>query len=146
MGRKSTILIVALWAGFLADAAWGGWTSEADMPDVPPWFVVVAIAMLFVIFPLSAVRATASPFQFGPLARWTEARAGTGAYESFLRRLRPTLLIVAGASVAGVAAAARAMSADAPLRDYFPVAFMGGAALSFAAAHVVLKRRGVPGV
>lgn len=142
------ILIAVIWFVVLADAAWQAhflqdWPN--DVGEIPLWFGIVSVLLPVVFFPFFGMRATKSPFYVEGLARWIDARAGAGTYNTFLSRLRPMLLFGTAALILGAVSLARGLSAGADPNRLFVAAFYVSCAVGFFLLHIMLKRRGLLG-
>ena len=144
---KARAVIVLLWAFCLADAAWVGLTVRAGefTMGTTLGFGLFVVLMPPAFFPIASARAKRSPLYLPALARPIDARAGEGATAGFLRRWRPFLMLAAAAAVHGLVLGVRLASAGTATHEWWLVGFDFGCATGFALAHVILRRRGVPG-
>lgn len=140
-------MIVLLWAFCLADAAWVGLTVRADefTKGMSPGFGIVVVLLPLAFFPIASGRAKRSPLFLPALARPIDMRVGEGATARFLRRWRPFLMLAAAAAVHGLVLGVRLAGAGTATHEWWLVGFDFGCAAGFALAHVILRRRGVPG-
>jgi hypothetical protein len=148
MVRKSTIAIVLLWTLCLADAAWGGLTVRADefTRGTSLGFGIAVVVMPLFFFPIASARAKRSPFFAPGLASRIDARAGEGATAQFLRRWRPLLMIALAGAVYGLVLGVRLARAGTATQEWWAAGFFLSAAAAFALSHLILRRRGVPGM
>ena len=145
----SRIVIVALWVLGLVWAAWTGLTvrPEEFTNGLPVFFGVVFGQLPLTLFVLWAwARPEKLLFVHPGIARWIDARAGYGATAEFLRRWRPLLLLGASAAVCALILGGRLVRSGTATHEWWLVGVMGSCAVGPALAHVMLKRRGVPGV
>jgi hypothetical protein len=145
--RKSTVVIVALWACAVGDAAWDATGLRADefTKGMPLGFGVALVVIPLAFFPVAASTAKRSPLFVPSLARWIDARAGEGATADFLRRWRPLLMFAAVAAVHAVVLGTRLANAGNATHEWWMVGFESALSAGLALAHVILRRRGVPG-
>ena len=141
-------VIVALWVLSLADSAR---TAVTERPEeftkgMPPWFGLVGVLLPLVFFPLASTWGKSSPLLHPGLSRWIDARAGEGATADFLRRWRPLLMLGVVAAVHALVLGTRLLRAGTATHEWWLVGFMCSCAAAVTLSHVILKRRGVPGV
>lgn len=146
--RTSSLVIVALWVLSLADSAR---TAVTERPEeftkgMPPWFGLVGVLLPLVFFPLASTWGKSSPLLHPGLSRWIDSRAGKGATADFLRRWQPLLMFGAAGAVHSLVLGVRLAAAGTATHEWWAVGFICSLAASFTLSHVILKRRGVPGV
>ncbi|WP_431263691.1 hypothetical protein ACQ859_27770 [Roseateles chitinivorans] len=150
-GRRSTALIVAIWVGLLGvnllgPSAESGRTFCAASMPVPREALVFLLVMPVLFFSIGAFWTKRSPFLSPWIADLIDQRLGAGGSHAFMARLKP-LLLMAAASLVGSAQLAMSCWQSGP--DAFNWAvpgFLASASIGFALSHVILRRRGVPGV
>jgi len=101
--RWSSFVIVGIWAVAYIPFVMNFFSLPARecLPQYPPSFALIAIALPIVVFVFGACRFSQSPWYWYPLARFIDSRAGEGTYESFLVRFRPLLFFGIGGPIEG---------------------------------------------
>lgn len=141
--KRSTFLIVGIWmAGYIPLTL-----SLLDAPvrecasHYPVSFALARIILPLIVFGIGAVAISQSPWYIPGLASLIDARAGNGAYESFLVRLRPLLFFGVGGFIDGLHhlwwCQQTGVQASIQSNGWFYVS--GGAA--FILLHVILRLR-----
>jgi hypothetical protein len=144
--KASTLAIATLWTVALLGSAWSSLgareydEARAALSQVP----ILPQLLPIPFFAVMAWRAPYSPFFNPGLARLVDARAGAGAFETFLARLRPLLLFGVAAVLGAVLETCSSVARGASLRSEVNVFFLAGG-IGFILAHWILRLRKVRG-
>jgi hypothetical protein len=106
MPSASTLVIAAVWVF----AIWAAIHGATDMPsqempfsgEMPPLTIATIILLPVLVFGAGAVWMRNAPFYHPKLAQAINARLGANAFESFLVRLRPMLVLALAAILPGL--------------------------------------------
>lgn len=150
---KSTALIIGLWIAFIALNVLS-LTSGPDrlfcslptpMP-IPPEMRLFMLVMPVLVIGVGSFWTKRSPFMSPWLASLIDQRLGAGGTVAFIARLRPLLLFsVTSFFGAGVLLGACGLGDASPV-DWTMPGFLASTGIALALSHVILRRRGIPGV
>lgn len=148
-GSKQSAVIVGLWVLVVGSSLLhlqpppSPLTCGAGEGLQPPWFVLLLPP---IFFGASAWFAKRAPFDAPWLAALVDEKLGVGSYANFLQRLKPMLLIAAGAISSAGVLMAQCMNGGLGVGNNFHAAFALSAGVAFALSHAVMRWRRVPGV
>lgn len=106
----------------------------------PVWPLLLPIPVFVVV----ASRVQRAPFFHPELAKYIDARAGSGAFESFLVRLRPMLMFGISVMFSAALQIWKSSRHDEPLANGASV-FLLSSGIGFILAHCILRARKVAG-
>lgn len=144
--KTSSVAIAVLWTLPLVASVWGA-LSAPEYDEARTVLSRAPILLQLLPIPFFAVIAWRAPhsFFFNPgLARLIDARAGVGAFESFLVRLRPLLLFGVAAVLGAAIEALSSFGRGAPFRSGVNLFFLASG-IGFILAHCILRIRKVRG-
>jgi hypothetical protein len=146
--RISTAVIATLWAFALFSNLWATFPSGHAghcLPQTgsPPPFLLLVPILVFGGWALIAP--PQSPFYNPRLANLVDAKAGPGAFEAFLVRLKPMLLFGISAAIGGGLGAWNCLQLD-QLTIGTEALFYLSAGFAFVLAHSILRYRKARGV
>jgi hypothetical protein len=148
-GRKSTALIVGIWVAFIGlnvlSLASASDRLLCSMPMAPETRPILLVMPLLVIG-LGSFWTKRSPFMSPWLASLIDQRLGVGGTVAFMARLKPMLLFSVTAFIGAGAMLKACGQGDASTVDWTLPGFFASAGVALALAHVILRRRGIPGI
>lgn len=147
-GWKSTVAIVAIWIVVIGWGLLGVARPSATLlcaAPMPPGLQSLVVLMPLVVFVAMALFSKRSPFASPWLASLADERFGAGSHDRFMVRLKPLLLFSASGFVGAATLAMGCRQAEAAYPG-MPVAFLSCSGMGFALAHVIMRRRGIPGI
>jgi hypothetical protein len=148
---QSTALIIGLWVAFIGlnvlSLTSGPHRVFCSLPvPIPPEMRLFMLVMPVLIIGLGSFWTKRSPFMSPWLASLIDQRLGAGGTIAFIARLRPLLLFsVTSFFGAGALLSACAQGGAAPI-DWTMPGFLASTGVALAISHVILRRRGIPGV
>jgi len=148
-GWKVTLAVAGLWAVGIGSSLPG---LASPLPPMMcsdlvgadlPWFVLLLPPVMFIGM---AFFIKQGPFEAPWLAALVDERVGAGSYENFMLRLKPMLLMSAGALAQAVVLAVQCSHERDGAALPMSVGFMLSGSVAFALAYCVLRWRRVSGV
>ena len=139
MTQKGGFLKAAIWAAFVAYAAWGGWMigRMGDIPPPPLPFVLFALIMAL-IFPSAAILFFGAHFtDFLRMRRPDDPKYGASAYCKFMDRFGLVLLPVVLCLIGGAIGLLTTHLVTQSAGGYFMSAFGLFCGVGFLAAYLI---------
>lgn len=147
---KVSVAVVGLWALAIGSSLPGLASPLPSMicsapigADKSCWFVLLLPPVMFAGGAWFMKR---GPFAAPWLAALVDEKVGAGSYENFLVRLKPLLLMSAGALAQAAVLAVQCSDVSGSAALPISVGFMVSGSVAFALAHCVLRWRQIPGV
>jgi hypothetical protein len=131
-----------LWALLCTTTALIGWraasgdTAVAHNPGDTSW---VELVLPLVFFAVQPIWMRGHPFDFGPLRKSVDANHGTGTYDTWIKAIRPVLLMGAAALAAAAACALNGWRIDAPAGAFVIAGSFLSAALGLGLCWLTLR-------